>query len=392
MTEQSDPHAAGTVEKLVIIGSGPAGWTAAIYAARANLKPARHRGRLTEENRLRGTLPLGQLNLTTEVENYPRLPQGHHGPGADDAHARAGRATTARDRHRRRRRRRLLAAAVQLVDSSGKTLPGPRGDHRHRRQRQLPRPRVRRTVQEQRRLAPAPCATARCRASATSRSSSSAAATRRARRGTYLTKFASKVHLVHRRDEHAGQPDHGRAHPGQPEGRSRSGTRSSRRCSATSETRHDRRPREEPEDRRTTRTDRGGRHVRRHRPHAEHEVPQRPARDRRARVTSSCRTPSARRRASKASSPPATWRTRSTSRRSPRRAWAARRRSTPSAGSPPRAIIEPTAWRDDSRFPSCAIFADRRSSSASIKPKPANRAGRSPYTPSRTTCRTLGSA
>src|SRR5688572_9324640 len=69
------------VEKLVIIGSGPAGWTAAIYAARANLSPLVIEGALTEENRLRGTLPLGQLNLTTEVENYPGFPHpGVSGP------------------------------------------------------------------------------------------------------------------------------------------------------------------------------------------------------------------------------------------------------------------------------------------------------------------------
>jgi thioredoxin reductase (NADPH) len=68
------------VEKIVIIGSGPAAWSCAIYAARANLKPLVYEGALTEENRLKGTLPLGQLNLTTEVENYAGFPSGVEGP------------------------------------------------------------------------------------------------------------------------------------------------------------------------------------------------------------------------------------------------------------------------------------------------------------------------
>jgi thioredoxin reductase (NADPH) len=63
-------------EKVVIIGSGPAGWAAAIYAARANLQPVVYEGAIREENRLKGTLPLGQLALTTEVENYPGFPAG----------------------------------------------------------------------------------------------------------------------------------------------------------------------------------------------------------------------------------------------------------------------------------------------------------------------------
>ena len=63
-------------EKVVIIGSGPAGWSAAIYAARANLEPLVFEGAVTEENRINGTLPLGQLALTTEVENYAGFPAG----------------------------------------------------------------------------------------------------------------------------------------------------------------------------------------------------------------------------------------------------------------------------------------------------------------------------
>lgn len=68
------------VKKVVIIGSGPAGWTAAIYAARAMLNPVVYEGAISEENRLAGTLPLGQLNLTTDVENFPGWPKGVMGP------------------------------------------------------------------------------------------------------------------------------------------------------------------------------------------------------------------------------------------------------------------------------------------------------------------------
>jgi thioredoxin reductase (NADPH) len=63
-------------EKVIIIGSGPAAWTAAVYAARAALKPLVFEAAVTEENRVAGTLPLGQLALTTEIENYPGFPVG----------------------------------------------------------------------------------------------------------------------------------------------------------------------------------------------------------------------------------------------------------------------------------------------------------------------------
>ncbi len=67
-------------ERVVIIGSGPAGWSAAIYASRASLDPLVFEGAQTEENRMKGTLPLGQLSLTTEVENYPGFPAGDVAP------------------------------------------------------------------------------------------------------------------------------------------------------------------------------------------------------------------------------------------------------------------------------------------------------------------------
>src|SRR5579872_6837120 len=66
------------VHKLIILGSGPAGYTAALYAGRANLRPLMVDGGVGRGQEMQGAG--GQLMLTTEVENYPGFEHGIQGP------------------------------------------------------------------------------------------------------------------------------------------------------------------------------------------------------------------------------------------------------------------------------------------------------------------------
>ena len=127
-------------QRLVILGSGPAGWTAAVYAARANLKPVV----------ITGLQQGGQLMTTTEVDNWPGDAHGLMGP---DLMARM-------QAHAERFETEVIFDHIHTADLSQRPFADRRqsrvhlrrADHRHRRHRQVPGHPDRRDLQGPRRL------------------------------------------------------------------------------------------------------------------------------------------------------------------------------------------------------------------------------------------------
>ena len=174
--------------RLLIIGSGPAGYTAAVYGARAMLEPIL----------IQGIQPGGQLTITTEVENWPGDVEVQ-GPGADGAHGGARQGDRGGARLRPHRAARARQAAVHRDRRRRHGLYRRRGDPRHRRAGASGWGCA--SEEKYKGFGVSACATCdgffyRGREVVVIGGGNSAV-----EEALFLTNFASKVTLVHRRDE-----------------------------------------------------------------------------------------------------------------------------------------------------------------------------------------------
>jgi cation diffusion facilitator CzcD-associated flavoprotein CzcO len=128
--------------KVLILGAGPAGYTAAIYAARANLEPIM----------VCGPEPGGQLTTTTEVENYPGFPKGITGPEMmEEFRLQAERFGTKHPSTTSAVEADLSPAPRSRIVGESADLHRRHPDHRHRRLGEVARPAQRAAPAPQRR-------------------------------------------------------------------------------------------------------------------------------------------------------------------------------------------------------------------------------------------------
>ncbi len=185
-----------STEKVVVIGSGPAGLTAAIYAARAALNPL-----VIEGFNAGGLIPGGQLMFTTEVENYPGFPEGVTGPKLMKAF---------RDQAERFGTR-FIREDVSEVDFSQRPFVVRYGDHSVQAHAVIVATGARANwlgLENEQRLAQSGGGVSACAvcdgAMPAYRDQELVivgGGDSAIEEGAYLTKFASKVHLIHRRDQ-----------------------------------------------------------------------------------------------------------------------------------------------------------------------------------------------